>query len=58
MTIKKIMAYLEHEKRYHDLEDVEIIEEDAQAVMDLINNGTDEYDAVSIVLNNIYECLA
>ena len=57
MTIENIISDLEHEKRHYDLDGVEITEEDALHVMDLVHDGVDKDEAVEITLNEIHDCL-
>lgn len=57
MTIENIISDLEHEKRHYDLDGVEITEEDALHVMDLVHDGVDKDEAVEITLNEIRDGL-
>ncbi len=57
MTIENIISDLEHEKRHYDLDGVEITEEDALNVMNLVHDGVDKDKAVEIILNGIHDCL-
>lgn len=53
-----IKTDLESQKRYYDLDGVEITFEDAQNVLDLINQGIDNEKAIDQVLQGIRECLS
>ena len=53
-----IKTDLESQKRYYDLDGVEITFEDAQNVLDLINQGIDNKKAIDQVLQGIRECLS
>lgn len=57
MTIENIISDLEHEKRHYDLDGVDITEEDALKVMDLVHDGIDKDEAVTTILNGIHDCL-
>lgn len=57
MTIENIISDLEHEKRHYDLDGVDITEEDARHVMNLVHDGVDKDKAVEIILNGIHDGL-
>lgn len=49
---------LDERKSMYDLEGVEITEEDAQQVIDFINNGYTEDEAFDAVLMGIRDCVS
>ena len=53
MTRKEIKNTLEYEKKFYDLEGVEISEEDIDNVEENIEDGMSEEDAIADVLLNI-----
>lgn len=57
MTTEFIISELEHNKRYYDLDGVEITTEDAENVIDLIHGGMTMDKAVDEILNGIRDCL-
>lgn len=57
-TINMILSKLEEYKDGYDLGGVEITEEDAERVIDLINDGHTESDAIDIVLCEIYDVIS
>lgn len=58
MNKEWILSELNDRKKHHDLDGVEITEEDVENVIELINGGMNELTAMTQVLNGIYECLA
>lgn len=57
-TINMILSKLEENKRNYDLDGVELTTEDAEDVINLINNGITEDNAINLVLNGIYDVLS
>lgn len=57
MTTEFIISELEHNKRYYDLNGVEITLEDAENVIDLIQGGMTMDMAVDEILTGIRNCL-
>lgn len=57
MTTEFIISELEHNKRYYDLNGVEITIEDAENVISLIKGGMTMDMAVDEILTGIRNCL-
>ena len=57
-TIDMILSELNEYKDGYDLGGVEFTDEDAERVIDLINEGRTEDDALDIVLCEIYDVLS
>ena len=57
MTTEFIISELEHNKRYYDLNGVEITIEDAENVISLIKGGMTMNMAVDEILTGIRNCL-
>ena len=57
-NIGNILRRLESEKKYHELDGVEITEEDAQNVVSLLRQGMPMDDAISDVLNGIRDVIS
>ena len=57
MTTEFIISELEHNKRYYDLNGVEITIEDAENVISLIQGGMTMDMAVDEILTGIRNCL-
>ena len=57
MTTEFIISELEHNKRYYDLNGVEITIEDAENVINLIKGGMTMDMAVTEILKGIRNCL-
>ena len=53
-----IQRELDYLKFRYDLCDVEITEEDVESVVDLINNGFTEDDAIDVVLDGINSAIS
>lgn len=57
MTTEFIISELEHNKRYYDLNGVDITIEDAENVINLIHGGMTMDMAVDEILTGIRNCL-
>lgn len=57
-TINMILSKLEEYKDGYDLGGVELTSEDAEDVINLINEGYTEDNAINLVLNGIYDVLS
>lgn len=57
-TIEMMLSKLEEYKDGYDLCGVELTREDAERVIDLINEGRTEYDALDVVLCEIYDVIS
>ena len=53
-----ILRELDYNKDRYDLCGVEITEEDVESVVDLINNGFTEDDAIDVVLDGINSAIS
>lgn len=58
MNKEWILSELNDRKKYHDLDGVEITEEDVENVIELINGGMNKNSAIDQVLEDIYDCLS
>lgn len=57
-NIEDIQYKLDEYKDGYDLGGVEITKEDAERVINLINDGNTESDAIDIVLGEIYDVIS
>ena len=57
-NIGNILRRLENEKKYYELDGVEMTEEDAQNVVSLLRQGMSMDDAISDVLNGIRDVIS
>lgn len=57
-TINTIMVKLNEYKDGYDLSGIEITREDAEQVIDFINDGYTESNAIDVVLKGIYDVLS
>lgn len=58
MNKEWILSELNDRKKHHDLDGVEITEEDVENVIELINGGMNKNSAIDQVLEDIYDCLS
>ena len=56
--IISIMRVLDEKKRQYELDGVEITQEDAVNVLNIMSNGLSKDDAIDEVLNGIYEVIS
>ena len=56
--ILSIQRELDEKKRQYELAGVEITQEDATTVLNMMSNGMSKDNAIDVVLNGIYEVIS